>query len=255
MEILFFCFGSVVLSVFIDVKNNMRLHKDAADEGYKIDMKELSRINKEYYPEQVRFRNIIRFIQLCNIFQSLIDTAKYSDNGLLSLDQLRILGVLEEMSDIEKEEYAKKPTGYNAIKVPYKINEKIKRSLILVVNHDGLEGKIYYDFGDSIEKITIYKVTGNLDRLTKRDLKKEIIEQFFDRAKKRAKVAGKDGLEMVYGPVPMNNKVLESANPQNKESIEEAIRILENMKRITLESIEEEIKKEEKGRAFIKKYK
>lgn len=38
--------------------------------------------------------------------------------------ELKVLGAVEEMSKIEKEEYLNNPTGFNAIMVPIKVKER-----------------------------------------------------------------------------------------------------------------------------------
>lgn len=86
------------------------------------------------------------------------------------------MDVLEELSEIEKEEYLKNPTGLNALLVPIKMKIRLSNALSVKIIDGNEQSEIYYELGKSLDDITILKVSGPLSRLTDQEQKKIVIE-------------------------------------------------------------------------------
>jgi hypothetical protein len=92
------------------------------------------------------------------------------------LDQLSAIDDLEEMSDIEKTEYLKNPTGLNALIVPLKLEIRLSKATSIKINDGNEHSEIFYEMGDSFDDITILKVSGSASRLTVEEQKKKVVE-------------------------------------------------------------------------------
>ena len=60
------------------------------------------------------------------VFQKIIE---YNNIRPMILDQLNIIDVLEEMSETEKTEYLKNPTGLNAVLILLKSEERLSEKI------------------------------------------------------------------------------------------------------------------------------
>lgn len=92
------------------------------------------------------------------------------------LTQLSIIDALEEMSELEKTEYLKNPTGLNALIVPLKSEIRLSKATSLKINDGNGHSEIYYEMGESLDDITILKVSGSASRLTVEEQKKKVVE-------------------------------------------------------------------------------
>ena len=88
--------------------------------------------------------------------------------------ELKVLGAVEEMSKIEKEEYLNNPTGFNAIMVPIKVKERLSSAFTTKYNDFYGDGEIKFEYID--KKINILQVTGPASRLTVQE-QEEIIKK------------------------------------------------------------------------------
>ena len=64
------------------------------------------------------------------------------------------------MTDEEKKEYLKEPTGLNAIKIQINSESKKKDVQTLEIKKKDEKGKIIYRFNDTYDDVTVLKVTG-----------------------------------------------------------------------------------------------
>lgn len=117
-------------------------------------------------------------IPIFNILKAFKRSIEYNSVRPIVLDQLSVLNVLEEMSEIEKTEYLKKSTGLNAILVPLKIQIKLSKASSITINTDDENSEIFFEMGESIKDITILKVNGTASRLTVEEQKKKVIEVY-----------------------------------------------------------------------------
>lgn len=172
MEFLIFWLATSVASFFMELSNELRMYKDAADAGYKVDIKRLSELSKEINPNAAKGTVLSLLIPIFNIMQVLQRTMQYNNIRPMMLTQLSVIGALEKMSDLEKEEYLKKPTGFNALLVPIKSEIRLSRASKFKIE----DGAIFCEIGNSLDDITILKATGSLARLTPSEQKKKVVE-------------------------------------------------------------------------------
>lgn len=153
-------------------------------------------------------------IPIFNIIQVFERITKYNNTRPMLLDQLSIIDALEEMSEIEKQEYQKRPTGLNAILVPFKLEVRIAKADSVKIENDNEKSEIFYEIGDSLDDITILKVAGDAYRLTEAEQKKKVIEAI--KSSLLAETEEYDDVENATNTIKDNDD-LELKNTDNKE--------------------------------------
>lgn len=176
MEFLILWLGTIVTSFGIEIANELRMFKDVADVGYKVDVKRLSELGKELNPNATKATLLSMLIPVFNVMQVFERTIQYNNVRPMILDQLSIIDVLEEMSEIEKTEYLKKTTGLNALIISLKSEISLSKATSIKRNNGNEYSEIYYKMGKSLNDITILKANGSASRLTVEEQKKEVIK-------------------------------------------------------------------------------
>ena len=109
-EMLLIWLGTTVTSVGMSFIQTVGIIKDLSDAGYKLDMDALSKFkeknNNNNNNSLLYF--LIPFVNMLYVYDISI---KYNNNRYFILDQCRVLGLIEKMSDAERKEYEKNPTG------------------------------------------------------------------------------------------------------------------------------------------------
>ena len=171
MNILLIWLSTSAASIFMEFTNEGRMFKDAADNGYLIDLNKFSKLNKELLgSKSSKTRLLELFIPIFNILGVLKRTFDYNQIRPLVLDALSSLDVLKEMTPSQKEKYEKKPSIFNAIKSNFvvSINELVEKKE---------EDKKYRDYlikddenGETKVEINKYdysfKITGYAEKLS-----------------------------------------------------------------------------------------
>ncbi len=176
MEFLVLWLGTSIASFGMKIANELRMFKDAADAGYKVDVERLSKLGKQLNPNATKATLLSMLIPVFNVMQVFQRTIQYNNVRPMILDQLSAIDDLEEMSDIEKTEYLKNPTGLNALIVPLKLEIRLSKATSIKINDGNEHSEIFYEMGDSFDDITILKVSGSASRLTVEEQKKKVVE-------------------------------------------------------------------------------
>lgn len=176
MEFLAIWIGTVAASFAMEMANEFRIFKDVADAGYKIDVQRLSELQKQINPDATKITLLSMLVPIFNILDVFQRTIQYNNARPMLLDQLSVTGVLEEMSDYEKKEYAKKPTGLNALIVPLKSESRLSKATKITIKGVFGDSDVYFEMNDSLDDIVIINVTGPVSRLTADEQKKKVIE-------------------------------------------------------------------------------
>ena len=176
MDFLVLWLGTSVASFGMEIANELRIFKDVADAGYKVDIKRLSELGKQLNPNAKKITFLSGLIPIFNVMQVFQRTMQYNNVRPFILDQLSVIDALEEMSEIESEEYLKNPTGLNALIVPLKTEIRLSKATLIKINDGDEYSEIYYEMGESLKDITILKVTGPASRLTVEEQKKKVVE-------------------------------------------------------------------------------
>ena len=179
MELLALWLASCIASFGMEISNGLKLFKDVADAGYKIDINRFSEVQKQLSPNASKNSLITLMIPVYNLLKAFETRIKYNNVRPMVLDSLHVIDALEEMTEQEKEEYKKHPTGLNALIVPIKTEIRLSKAAKIKVD----DGEIFYEFNldknnksDNLsDYITIVKATGNFkDRLIENLNKKSL---------------------------------------------------------------------------------
>lgn len=175
MNFLIFWLGTSALSFCMEMSQELRMYKDAADYGYKINSEKMSEFSKQLNPNGTKITLLSMLIPIINMMLVIQRTMQYNDARPYILDQLRALDALEEMSEYEKKEYAKKPTGFNAFLVPLKLHFKLATSSISIkINDENGESQIFFEREEKSRDIIILKVTGEASKWTVEEQKQAV---------------------------------------------------------------------------------
>ena len=110
------------------------------------------------------------------------------DNREFILDELRVFDVISEMNELEKDEYEKKPTGFNAIVAPLKVEKLYPNFKKIVLNDDDYQGELIYNAGIGLHNITVIKATGPVSLLPYEEQRAIIINKNFQEMEDRVKL-------------------------------------------------------------------
>lgn len=176
MQLVWIWLSTIALSYAVEFKVCLKLIKDIADAGYKINnekIKELSdKINSQISNSiDLKVLNMIPLFNIYTAMKTMIEGTMFTEQVFL---ELKVLGAVEEMSEIEKEEYLNNPTGFNAIMVPIKVKERLSSAFTTKYNDFYSDGEIKFEYID--KKINILQVTGPASRLTVQE-QEEIIKK------------------------------------------------------------------------------
>lgn len=264
MEFLVLWLGTTAASFAMELANEFKIFKDAADAGYKINIKRLSEFQKQLSPDATKITFLSMLIPLYNVMSVFQRVIQYENARPMILDQLSVTGVLEEMSDYEKKEYSKRPTGLNAIIVPLKAESKLSKATKVTINGVFGESVVYCEIDKTSHDINILSVSGPVSRLTVEEQKEKVIETMIkilrpeagelnnkeissENIKESEKLDLSDGIE-----IEKDEETSLSSSP--KPSISEQKQTLEKLKRELLEEQEmSQSNKTDKGPTLTKR--
>lgn len=264
MEFLVLWLGTTAASFAMELANEFKIFKDAADAGYKINIKRLSEFQKQLSPDATKITFLSMLIPLYNVMSVFQRVIQYENARPMILDQLSVTGVLEEMSDYEKKEYSKRPTGLNALIVPLKAESKLSKATKVTINGVFGESVVYCEIDKTSHDINILSVSGPVSRLTVEEQKEKVIETMIkilrpevgelnnkeissENIKESEKLDLSDGIE-----IEKDEETSLSSSP--KPSISEQKQTLEKLKRELLEEQEmSQSNKTDKGPTLTKR--
>lgn len=220
MEFLVLWLGTSIASFGMEISNELRMFKDVVDAGYKIDVNRISELGKQLNPNATKVTLLSMLIPVFNLMQVFQKTIQYNNARPMILNQLSVIDALEEMSEIEKKEYEKNPTGLNAFIALLKSETRLEKAASIKIDDINEHGEIYYEMGKSFDDITILKVTGSASRLTVEEQKKKVVEAW--------KVAFQAGMKK-YGDAETlintlkNNTCVDLSDSKEDKKMEETI--------------------------------
>ena len=205
---------SIGASFVMDFQNGLRLFKDAADAGYKIDLKRYSTVlNDENLGKINTLKLLIPGLNIFTVFQRAFN---YNQARRFILDELSVMGLLKEMTNEEKKLYQTKPTAFNSFVISIKSEIDSRPVTMTIYYGEGNQDKMVFEF-DKDRGIIIKEVTGPRAFLSifeqKEFLKKDLTE-LFDRIDKFG------GVDLFAKKLVENRNVslaLQEENNQEKE--------------------------------------
>ena len=194
---------TVILTIVFEFKNEFKMFKEFADMGYKINTDKLTDLSKMSVTTNAINSSLIgMLIPFYNLASVMAKRKKYEENKELIFEQYMRLGILEEMTYDEWEEYKKNPTGVNAILVPLKKevqkeSEKISFGTITIKEPSGVDSvvniKLDLNKENRDDMIEIITARGPISKLSKDEQIKFIREHLIETLKKgESKFGSKD---------------------------------------------------------------
>lgn len=242
MELLIIWIATIIASFYMEITNELRMFKDVADAGYKVDVSQLSNFGKQLNPDASKVNllsMLILGVNMLTVFQRAI---QYNNVRPFVLDQLHVIDALEEMSELEKEEYAKNPTGFNAVMII--LNKKLKESknITITIKEDNVQSEIKFEMGTSLKDITILSVSGPAARLTEEEQKEKIIETWKEVVKSGMdKYGDRDALIKAF----CSNEVIDLSKSKNDKKDENDTEQMSEEKEIFSNELDYEIPENE----------
>ncbi len=175
---------TTVTSYIMDLSLGLKLFKDLADQGYKINIERYKELMQELKIDNSS--KIIKFIPFLNILNEMKKSYEYNQQRDMIFNSMDILDLLEEMTDLEKDEYRKKPTGWTTLILPIKVDMRLSKADKIACNIEGSKYEIYYEKDPNTGKATILKKTGILANVSDEKAREIVIESLLNYKEKLA---------------------------------------------------------------------
>lgn len=105
---------TIITSLICEISNELKIFKDIAEQGYKFNLNKTKSIQNNIIPNSNN--SLLRmYIPFYNLYAVLKGKIMYEQNKEMIFEQYEKLGIIEEMTEEEKDEYSKNPTGWNAM--------------------------------------------------------------------------------------------------------------------------------------------
>ncbi len=118
MRLFIFCTITVIESIGVLFAGTLNAIKSLADVGYKVNTDKLEdALNHVVDNERIRFSLVNVLIPIYNIISSVHFIKKVNDTKFSNVNLYKTKGILEEMTDEEKEQYFRNPTFLNALMI------------------------------------------------------------------------------------------------------------------------------------------
>lgn len=215
MEIIIIWIATIIASFCMEMYNELRMFKDVADAGYKVDINRIAELGKQLNPDGTKITLMSLLVIGVNMLMVFQRAIEYNNVRPYVLDQLNVIDALEEMSELEKQEYAKNPTSLNALMIIVKKNIEASNAITIKIKDGNEQSEIKFKMGSSLEDITIVSVTGPSARLSEEEQKKQVVETL-----KNAVKAGLDkfGDSKSFAKALCNNGVVDLNEHKEKEN-------------------------------------
>lgn len=159
------------VSFLLEIINESRMFKGAADAGYMIDVRRLSESADQICPNGAKTLLLSMLIPVLNIMLVFQRIVYYNDLSPILFAQLNTIGVLEEMTEIEKQEYLRKPTKLNALLMLLKKEIRVAKAKSIKISIDNEKSETFHKTNESVDDNTILKIECDASRLTKDEKK------------------------------------------------------------------------------------
>jgi len=224
MNFLIMWLCTIILSLGMTAISSMKLIKDIANLGYKINMKEIDRLDRINFNSN---NNILLsfLIPFYNIMFAMQVTLDYNNDKSTPINALNVIGLLDEMNKEELEEYSKNPTLLNALYVSVISNKEqdnldkdLNNASYIKFEDDGSE--VYFDTNDEFYDIIILKVTGPLSKLSKNKQLKKVREEYREMQENIVENSKKSSIEEKSNSIGEQMETLKNMKEQllNKDS-------------------------------------
>lgn len=104
--------GSIMVSLGIELTTELKMIKDMADLGYKINLEQLDQQQKLLATEELKRTLLFILVMPVNVLESFNRATLYHSNRDFMVSQLKAMDALEEMSEKEIKRYETKPVEF-----------------------------------------------------------------------------------------------------------------------------------------------
>lgn len=153
LQFLLLWLASIIISKVMDLSLAFKMVKDIADLGYKINRDRITNLVNQLDVEQLKKSKIELFIPIYNIFKSMYVNAQYINYKEQMISSLNALCIIDEMTDLEKDVYNKKPGAIRAIALDPIVQFELDSAFKIEVSKDDLKGIIYFEKEDNLIKV------------------------------------------------------------------------------------------------------
>lgn len=186
MEYLGYWLATVIASFIGEIANDLRIFKDAASAGYKINLNQTPEGKNQIFSNNTTrttnftfFKMLLPLINIIEVYRSILT---YNNNKEMVIEQLYAQDTLEVMDSYEQSEWLKKPTALNALIVPIKYKRKLEQASTIKTIGGEKNWEMTFEVGDEFlnkankDDITIFKARGAAYGMSEEERKKEILK-------------------------------------------------------------------------------
>ena len=163
---------TILSSYGVILYTSLSLIKNIYDNGYKFittNLKEYGDKNQDLPINKIfKLSMIIPFYNLFTSFKTMFNYSQYPNRILL---ELKTLGIIEEMTEFEKQEYEKNPS----LKTGLISQSRLEKAMKFTIKEELGESVAYVEVNDDEELDIIYS-TGPISRLSKEEQKAKIVK-------------------------------------------------------------------------------
>lgn len=165
--------------LLIDTASILRIFKDLADQGFKINYEKFNEFYEHLKDENSKDYFIKMFVPFYNFYRTYIDIKDYNILYPYLIKEMYALGLLENMSDFEFQEYQKNPSVINALRVPLVCAKRLENAYVWELQNQEYSSTIWFELSNKkgLEAIDILQVKGFLAKMKPEEIK-EIIETY-----------------------------------------------------------------------------
>ena len=181
MEYLGYWLATVIASFIGEIANDLRVFKDAASAGYKINLNQTTEGKNQIFSSYTNFMFFKMLLPLINIIEVYKNIIVYNNNKEMLIEQLYAQDKLEVMSTNERAEWLKKPTALNAIIVPIRYKRRLEQATTIKMVSDEKSWEMTFELGDELlnkankDDITIFEARGAAYGMSDDERRKEIL--------------------------------------------------------------------------------
>lgn len=237
IKILIIWLGSKVVYNLIDYGTILRLEKEVADLGYKIEESKMIKYYEKYFlgndNNKILFNYlknfIVRNIPGINVIQIIKQKIKITNKFDDLVIKFQELGFLEEMTELEKYEYKKNPTIIGLVTLDFKTKKLMDKTRSSYYDDNGNYGYVTYTKEKNGDLILLEEY-GSLASLSLEEKKEKI--KLFNRKTMAEKISFSDkfGESKIFYELEDKYKVtiVDVEGPASSLSLEEQKQIVFN---------------------------
>lgn len=230
---------TIISSYGVVIYSSINLMKNVYDEGYKFNKEILKDFSNKMqdlpFNKIFKLSMLIPFYNLFTSFKIMFDYSQYLNRVLL---ELKTLGIIEEMTEFEKQEYEKNPS----LKTALISQSRLEKAMKITIKEELGESVVYVEVNDKEEFDIIY-ATGPISRLSKEEQKAKVAK-IFKEMKKELVDSFIQKLSSSENDIIENEQENELSNYNAENNLETIRKRKENLIKLKQELIDSEKNKE-----------